>query len=290
MNVFVLLSVIGFIFATSIQAKDDVIIKETDKIPQFNEDAVYKFSDTEILGFASFYANMGGKTENEKNYPLALKWFDLAAKKGNKNAMVNLGYMYENGLGVKKDHKRAMFLYIESAKKGSGDAEYRLGKMYSSGEGVEKDYKTALMWYQSAAEGSGNKDAMFELGLMYERGQGFKADRGIAKYWFEEYAKFIVPGVLTNKTSKKTKDFLKARAIKLAEYNIASAQYFLGCLALGEMDDEQAVNWIRLSAQQGYHDAQRTLGMMHESGMMVRKNDKQAEYWKRKAHYQDLIK
>lgn len=289
MNVFVLLSVIGVIFATNAQAKDvDKTITEIDKVPQFNEAAAYNFSDTEMLEFASFYAKAGGETE--KNHQLAFKWLDLAAKKGNKDALVNLGYMYENGLGVKKDYKRAMFLYIESANKGSGDAEYRLGKMYYFGNGVEKNYKTALTWYQSAAEGSGNKDAMFELGLMYEKGQGFKAERGIAKYWFEEYAKFIAPGMITNKTSKKTKDFYKARAMKLAEYNIASAQYFLGCLALGEMDDEQAVNWIRLSAQQGYHDAQRTLGMMYESGMMVRKNDKQAEYWKRKAHYQDLIK
>lgn len=48
------------------------------------------------------------------------------AKKGNGEAMYILGEMYEKGIGVKQDYKRAQKYYKSSASKGSVDAENRL--------------------------------------------------------------------------------------------------------------------------------------------------------------------
>lgn len=48
---------------------------------------------------------------NAPRYDLAMKWFTKAANHGHKRAQVNLAYLYENGLGVKTDKKKALYWY-----------------------------------------------------------------------------------------------------------------------------------------------------------------------------------
>jgi TPR repeat protein len=42
-----------------------------------------------------------------QDYAKAREWFKKAADKGNASAMVNLGWLYQNGLGVARDYGRA---------------------------------------------------------------------------------------------------------------------------------------------------------------------------------------
>lgn len=48
-------------------------------------------------------------------FDLAAKWFERAAKKGHKRAQVNLGYLYENGLGVLADSEKAARWYSKAS-------------------------------------------------------------------------------------------------------------------------------------------------------------------------------
>lgn len=50
----------------------------------------------------------------DPDYALAMAWFKKAADKGNDRARINLGYMYEEGLGVAKDEVQALNLYREA--------------------------------------------------------------------------------------------------------------------------------------------------------------------------------
>ena len=47
----------------------------------------------------------------------------------------------------------------------------RIGYLYDEGLGVAKDHLEALKWYRKAAE-AGLSVAQFNLGLTYEQGQG----------------------------------------------------------------------------------------------------------------------
>ena len=46
-----------------------------------------------------------------KNYTMAIKMFEQLAHKGNHIAQQNLGVMYNQGLGVKRDNMRAAYWF-----------------------------------------------------------------------------------------------------------------------------------------------------------------------------------
>ena len=105
------------------------------------------------------------------------------AKQGNAKAQYNLGGMYYNGKGVRKDYAQAVQWYRKAAEQGFSKAQYNLGVMYEKGQGVRKDYVEAIRWYRKAAE-QGIAEAQFNLGLMYAKGEGVRRDHKIAKEWF----------------------------------------------------------------------------------------------------------
>jgi hypothetical protein len=56
------------------------------------------------------------------DYKEAVKWFRLAAEKGNRDAQHALGTMYENGQGVKPDYVLAYTWFKLAAHRGLADA------------------------------------------------------------------------------------------------------------------------------------------------------------------------
>ena len=62
-------------------------------------------------------------------------------------------------------------LTIERAKHGDAAAQYNLGWMYDDGVGVPPDEDEAARWYRLAAE-QGHVRAQFNLGVMYDNGRG----------------------------------------------------------------------------------------------------------------------
>ena len=105
------------------------------------------------------------------------------AAQGKAYAQYNLGMMYDQGRGVRKDYAEAVKWYLLAAQQGNAHAQYNLGVMYSQGQGVRQDYIEALKWYRLAAQ-QGNADAQFNLGVMYSQGQGVRQNKTVAKQWF----------------------------------------------------------------------------------------------------------
>lgn len=67
-------------------------------------------------------------------------------------AMNSIGIIYENGLGVEKNYAMAMGWFEESAALNNTTAMSNLGFMYGNGLGVEQDYNEAMKWYNKADE------------------------------------------------------------------------------------------------------------------------------------------
>jgi len=115
---------------------------------------LFLFSLTFLFSYSLTEAN---KLVKEKKYKDALKEYYLIARDG-MVAKYNIGYMYERGLGVKKDLKRAVEFYEMSANDGFAPAAFLTANAYLKGIGVKKDLKKAIYYYNIAAKG-GNKQA-----------------------------------------------------------------------------------------------------------------------------------
>ena len=69
--------------------------------------------------------------------------FITEGNKGNPQAQLYLGWMYYNGKGVKRNFKTSFSWYEAAAKNGMLEAWNALGLMYERGLGVSKDGKKA---------------------------------------------------------------------------------------------------------------------------------------------------
>ena len=109
------------------------------------------------------------------------------ADHGDRTAMQNLGWLYENGQGVTPDYVKAREWYEKAADKGVAVAMDNLGLLYANGQGVTQDYVRACEWYEKSAD-KGEVEAMTNLGWLYQNGQGVPQDYGKAREWYEKAA------------------------------------------------------------------------------------------------------
>ncbi|MFQ5353756.1 MAG: tetratricopeptide repeat protein, partial [Thermodesulfobacteriota bacterium] len=109
------------------------------------------------------------------------------AGKGDANAAARLAQMYYEGIGVKKDYKKALTWALKASEQGNTKAQSLLGLMYYKGHGVLRDYKAAFKWYHMAAL-HGDKGAQSVLGLMYAAGHGVTRNYQEAFHWYEKAA------------------------------------------------------------------------------------------------------
>ena len=116
--------------------------------------------------------------------------FTSLARSGDAAAMVSLGALYAEGLGVHRDFREAFRWYAAAANLGDAGAMYNLGWLYSTGSGVMADYVAAARWYRKAAA-LGNVGAMHGLGLLYGRGDGVPRDPTEARRWFARAAEAL---------------------------------------------------------------------------------------------------
>lgn len=136
--------------------------------------------------------NLGVMYENgvgiKKDADESLKWISKAAKNDIPEAQYTLAMELINGGRLKKDPATALNLLEKSANKGHSQAQLELGLSYLLGDGTKKDYKKAIYWQKKSAE-QGNNVALFNLGVHYLKGAGVKADGKIALSYFERSCK-----------------------------------------------------------------------------------------------------
>ncbi len=102
----------------------------------------------------------------KKNIPQELKTLTNNAEKDVLAEQLKLGRMYQFGLIVSQDDKKAVHWYRLAAEQGDANAQFSLGFMYYSGQGVPKDDQEATKWYRLAIA----PDINFVLARLLMRG------------------------------------------------------------------------------------------------------------------------
>lgn len=161
----------------------------------------------------------------KRKFKLAAEKARVMAANGHPKAQTVLGMLYQNGLGVEKDIKVALYWLEKAAAQGLREAESYLGHLYLEGKFVEKDWDKAEHWLLKAAK-QGQREAQVHLGLMYLDDTWAKKDIRHAEVWLREaalqdseearQALEKIPGVKT--FEKRSKESQKAYSDGL--YNI----------------------------------------------------------------------
>ena len=124
----------------------------------------------------------------QKNYNRAYTRFCHVAKSGHSAAQHISGVMCEQGIGTKKNMKKAVAYYQKAAAQDFAESQSKLGHMYLVGnEVVHQDFDKAKMWLERAANNN-NPEAQHTLGMMYANGQGVQQDVAQAARWLKSAA------------------------------------------------------------------------------------------------------
>lgn len=178
------------------------------------------------------------------------------AEKGSPQAQAELGWAYDNGIGVPRDQAEAVKWYQKAAMQDHRIAQYNLATSYCFGHGVPRDYVEAVKWYQKAAD-QGHMNAMNSLAARYELGEGIQKDMDKA---LELYRK----------------------AADLGSY---SAQYNLGlCYEYSKgvtQDWDEAARWYCKAAEQGHAKAQKKIAELYRKGLGVPMDEAEADRWQK---------
>ena len=194
------------------------------------------------------YYDQADQFYGDKNYQEAMNLYVKADEFGHKYAACDIGYMYEQGLGVSKNHDLAMKWYMKAANQGSGQACYNLAWNYRN---VEYKYEEAMKWYLKADE-LGNDDAAFAIGYMYDEGLGVMKNYQEANKWYLKAA---------NKGSRQA------------------------CFNLGwnyrtfDKNYQEAMKWYLKADELGHKSAACNIGYMYEQSLGVSRNYQEAMKW-----------
>ena len=110
----------------------------------------------------------------------AKQLFEQAAAQNNAAALYNLGILaLDEPDGVAK----AAPLFQKAAELGDLDACYSLGLLYKTGSGVDKNLSEAVNYFTKGAQQK-HINSMIELGLMQFNGLGTARDETSAAHWF----------------------------------------------------------------------------------------------------------
>lgn len=97
--------------------------------------------------------------------------------------MLHLAYCYECGYGISKDENKAFDIYLQIAKLDIKEAMVNVGRCYAEGIGINVDYHQMLKWYKNAGN-KGNVRAQFILGEIYSQSSIYY-NLEEARYWYK---------------------------------------------------------------------------------------------------------
>lgn len=95
---------------------------------------------------------MGLDAHARGDYKAAYRYFSRAARKGDADAMNNLGMVLLQGQGVDTDPLKALEMFRKAAGLGHVTAAHNIGYIYENGIGVRADLARSRVWYQHSAQ------------------------------------------------------------------------------------------------------------------------------------------
>ena len=106
--------------------------------------------------------------------------YQALADKGNEQALLKLGFMYQNGIYFSANPQKATEYYLKAAQKNNAMAQYQLGFFNQLGLSGKAKANSAIHWYAKAAKNN-YVPAMVGLGFIYEND---KNNYKKAEFWY----------------------------------------------------------------------------------------------------------
>lgn len=226
---------------------------------------------------------------------MALMWYTRAAEQGVELAQLAVGIQYHQGrVGVPSDNVKALTWLAKAAETGNADAQHLIGQIYySGGNNIRRNFTEAMEWFHRAAnnERGAHSGALHGIGLLYREGLGVERDWVMAKEWYlkvttaepkkddKEMAPFWFsigdlsfhggPGIV--------QDYFEAMEwfLKAAIGGNVKAMYQIGlCYERGYPNgerNESALEWFRMAAARGHHQAQERVNPRRQAQAQKRK-------------------
>jgi TPR repeat protein len=189
-------------------------------------------SAAQIAAAAPFEAGLNAM--DREHYATAFRAWKKLADQGAAEAQNNIGYLYEQGRGVKQSYARAIEWYKKAAEQDLAEAHHNLGMLAFLGYGMRKDYLIAKRHFTNAGD-LDQADSEYMLGLIYHQGHGVKKNLARAKDYFLEAA-----------THDSTKgQFMLAFMFQAGEGHPAD-----------KSEPVKAFIWGNVAARNGYSDAE----------------------------------
>lgn len=140
-------------------------------------------SPTDLYNLGLMYSEGRGVRRDFAEFERLMK---LAAEAGHPAAQYNHGLMHASP--SVRDFSKALHWWWAGAAAGDAGCMRLVGKCYATGSGVDMDGVEAVRWFKRAAE-AGDARAMFELGMLYLQGKsGVAEDRTQALHWLQTAA------------------------------------------------------------------------------------------------------
>jgi len=243
------------------------------------------FLSSAIGGDPNFQFMIGGiylhvLNDNEK----ALTWIQKAADQGLPVAQCDLGGIYFEGNGVKKDYNKAFKLFKTSAEQNIAEAQLNLGIMYIHGDGTTRDMGKARYWIEKAINGDNTEISQFASMIYKEESLWQYSDSTYSCSQpdsLQYYSYDLKEGIDFFESGEHEKALNIFR--RLAEKGDPEAQFNLGLMydnGMGLMQNsEKALKWYKASAKQDFPKAQNNLGMMYDYGRGVVQDKTEAVKW-----------
>ena len=140
---------------------------------------LFKAAEKEC-GYAQYLLAINFFYFNSKHKKEALYWLEKSASNDDPYALYQLGLYYSEA----NDLAKAIKYYQRAAELNNADALLELYYIYGEGIGVEQDDDKALFFLKKVAE-LGNQEAIEELAAMALSGQG-NMDAKEAEYWIKK--------------------------------------------------------------------------------------------------------
>ncbi len=223
-----------------------------------------------------------------------LKDMSALAQKGYPRAQLQMGMIYERGLGVPQDYKQAQEWYLKALSNGVVDAPAKIGWLYEHGFGVEKDFGKAAEYYQRAIA---DESALgyTHMGYLYETGKGVERNRERAAEYYRigmekgNYLAMARLGFLYQKGLGVRQD--EQKAVDLYKQAVEHGQPY-AMARLGQMynlghvvpvDHAKAMALIRESLRYNLPASYAFMGFMYENGWETKQDYEEAIKWYEKA-------
>lgn len=210
-----------------------------------------------------------GKNFADKNQQInAVKWYTVAARKGNTNAMVELGDLYYYGGKVVRVAENGFTITFHNGDENASDAKTMRNMgitVTNSQDGFKKDIEQARTWWTKAMN-AGNELAMAKLAWLYYT-EDFDTDKAFSI--LNNIKTAVIPqkstfGKIYDKEGKKGLAFRYYR--EAAEYGDLDSQIIVAeWLEKGvdfyiDKDVEEAMKWYKKAALKDHFASCRALG------------------------------